>query len=86
MKPRLTKSIKRDLPMEELYYWHQILQYATKFLRRKHGWHDKVEYDLKHIHRDLPSETVAQLRRFYDVRIDEIEGEMPALKEWIWSL
>ncbi len=21
----------------------------------------------------------------YDVRIDEIEGEMPAFKEWIWS-
>jgi len=86
MRPRLAKSIKRDTPLETLYYWHLILQYATKFLRRKYGWHDKAEYDLKHIHRDLPKEIVDTMRGFYDTRISEIENKIPDLKEWIWSL
>lgn len=86
MEPRLTKSIKREQPLEELYYWHLVLRYATTFLRRKYGWHDKIEYDLKHIYHDLPKDVTKNLRDFYDTNIDGIEAKMHTLKEWIWQL
>jgi len=83
---RVVKCLHRNQPLEALYYWHLILQYATIFLRRKHGWHDKTEYDLKHIHRDLPTDVVEKLKDFYDTKTDDFENKLPELRKWIWEL
>lgn len=83
---RVTKCVRRNQPLEALYYWHLTLQYVTTFLRRKHGWHDKIEFDLKHIHRDLPIDVVEELKYFYNVQTGDLEKELPRLKEWIWGL
>lgn len=80
------KSVKRSKPLEALYYYHLILRYVTKFLRLKHGWHEKAEYDLKHIYRDLPEADTKQLEKFYDVNAQEIEAVLPELEEWIRTL
>ena len=80
------KSIKRDKPLETIYYYHLILQYVTKFLRLKYGWHEKTDYDLKHIYRDIPENEVKNLERFYGIRASEVEGVLPELEKWIRSL
>jgi len=82
----LKKSMERNRPLEVLYYWDKMLQSITVFLRKKHGWHDKTEYDLKHIHRDLPEEAVKKLQYFYDTKISEIESKIQELQEWKKSL
>ena len=86
MRPSVLKNIRRDKHLEALYYYHLILRYATKFLRLKHGWHDKVEFDLKHIYRDLPEIQVKHLEEFYSVKPSDIEENMPKLKSWLFSL
>ena len=83
---KVVKNVRRDQPLEALYYWHLILQYVTVFLRRKYGWHDKAEYDLKHVHRDLPAGIVEKLEYFYNIQTGNLEEKLPKLKEWIWSL
>lgn len=80
------KSFKRNKPLEALHYYHLILRYATKFLRLKHGWHEKADYDLKHIYRDLPEAETKNIERFYDIRAGEIEGILPELETWVKSL
>ncbi len=80
------KSFKRNKTLEALYYYHLILRYATKFLRLKHGWREKMDYDLKHIYRDIPETEVKNLERFYDVRASEIEAALPELESWIKGL
>jgi predicted nucleotidyltransferase len=86
MHPSLLKNIRRGKNLEALYYYHLILRYATKFLRLKYGWHEKTDYDLKHIYRDIPESEVKNLERFYDVRAGEIENALPKLEAWIRSL
>ena len=53
MRPSVLKNVRRGKSLEVLYYYHLILRYATKFLRLKHGWHEKTDFDLKHIYRDI---------------------------------
>ncbi len=86
MLPSLVKNIKRDKKLEALYYYHLILQYATKFLRLKYGWHEKIEYDLKHIYRDIPASEVERLESFYGVSLVDIESKLPAVEKWIMGL
>lgn len=86
MRPSLLKNVRRGKSLEALYYYHLILRYATRFLRLKYGWHEKADFDLKHVYRDIPETEVESLERFYDVRANEIEGVLPELKEWIVSL
>lgn len=86
MCPSLLKNVRRNKKLEALYYYHLILRYATKFLRLKHGWHEKAEYDLKHIYRDLPEADIQQLEKLYDVNAQDIETILPELEKWIRSL
>jgi predicted nucleotidyltransferase len=86
MYPSLLKNIRRGKNLEALYYYHLILRYATKFLRLKHEWHEKADYDLKHIYRDLPETETKQLERFYSVSPQDIETALPELEKWIKSL
>lgn len=86
MRPSLLKNVRRNKSLEALYYYHLILRYATKFLRLKYGWHEKTDFDLKHIYRDIPENEVKNLERFYDVRASEIENTLPELEGWIKSL
>ncbi len=80
------KNIKRDKPLEALYYYHLILRYITKFLRLKHGLYEKAEYDLKHIYRDVPREETKQIEKFYNVSAQDIEMTLPELEKWIKDL
>lgn len=80
------KSAKRGKSLEVLYYYHLILRYTTRYLRIKHGWHDKTDYDLKHVYRDIPEAEVKNIERFYDVRANEVESNLPELEKWIESL
>lgn len=80
------KSIKRDKPLEALYYYHLILRYVTKFLRLKHGWREKMDYDLKHVYRDLPEAETKQLEKLYSVSPQDLETTLPELEKWIKSL
>lgn len=86
MRPSLLKNVRRGRSLEVLYYYHLILQYATKFLRLKYGWYEKIDFDLKHIYRDIPKNEVSSLERFYDVRASEVEDILPELERWIKSL
>ncbi|MBP6038430.1 MAG: nucleotidyltransferase domain-containing protein [Candidatus Saccharimonas sp.] len=86
MRPSLLKNVRRNKSLEALYYYHLILRYATKFLRLKYGWHEKTDFDLKHIYRDIPENEVKNLERFYDVRASDIEDILPELEGWIKSL
>lgn len=86
MRPSVLKNIRRGKHLEALYYYHLILRYATKFLRLKHGWHDKAEFDLKHIYRDLPETEVKHLEEFYSVKPSDIESSLMELESWIKSL
>lgn len=86
MRPSLLKNIRRSKSLEVLYYYHLILRYATKFLRLKYGWHEKADYDLKHIYRDLPEAETKQLEKFYSVSAQDIETALPDLEKWIRSL
>lgn len=86
MRPSLLKNVRRNKNLEALYYYHIILRYATKFLRLKYGWHEKTDFDLKHIYRDIPENEVKNLERFYDVKTSEIESVLPELEEWIKRL
>lgn len=80
------KSVERNKPLEALYYYHLILRYATKFLRLKHGLHEKTDYDLKHIYQDLPENETKQLEKFYSVNLQDIEEVLPSLEEWVKGL
>ena len=86
MRPSVLKNVRRSKSLEALYYYHLILRYATKFLRLKYGWHEKTDFDLKHIYRDVPEAEVKNLERFYDVRAGEIEDVLSELEAWIKSL
>lgn len=86
MRPSLLKNVRRGRSLEVLYYYHLILQYATKFLRLKYGWYEKIDFDLKHIYRDIPKNEVSNLEKFYDIRASEVEGILPELERWIKSL
>lgn len=86
MRPSLLKNIRRNKNLEALYYYHIILRYATKFLRLKYGWHEKTDFDLKHIYRDIPENEVKNLERFYDIKTSEVESVLPELEGWIKSL
>lgn len=86
MRPSLLKNVRRDKKLEALYYYHLILRYITKFLRLKYGWHEKVDFDLKHIYRDIPEGEVRSLERFYDVTASEVESILPELEGWVKSL
>lgn len=86
MRLSLLKNIRRGKNLEALYYYHLILRYATKFLRLKHDWHEKTDFDLKHIYRDLPENEVKNLERFYDIRASEAEAILPELEAWINNL
>ncbi len=86
MRPSLLKNVKRHKKLEALYYYHLILRYVTKFLRLKYDWHEKTDFDLKHIYRDIPENDVKNLERFYDVRVSEVEDVLPELEGWIRSL
>ena len=86
MRPSVLKNVRRGKSLEVLYYYHLILRYATKFLRLKYGWHEKTDFDLKHIYRDIPENEVKNLERFYDVRIGEIENILPEIERWIKGL
>ena len=86
MRPSVLKNVRRGKSLEALYYYHLILRYATKFLRLKHGWHEKTDFDLKHIYRDIPEAEVKNLERFYDVPTSEIESVLSELEAWIRSL
>jgi predicted nucleotidyltransferase len=86
LRPSVLKNVRRGKSLEALYYYHLILRYATKFLRLKYGWHEKTDFDLKHIYRDIPEAEVKNLERFYDVRASEIESVLPELEAWIKSL
>lgn len=86
MRPSVLKNVRRGKSLEVLYYYHLILRYATKFLRLKHGWHEKTDFDLKHIYRDIPEAEVKNLERFYDVPTSEIESVLSELEAWIRSL
>lgn len=86
MRPSLLKNVRRGRNLEALYYYHLILRYATKFLRLKYGWHEKTDFDLKHIYRDIPESEIKNLERFYDVRVGEIESMLPELEGWVKRL
>lgn len=86
MHPSLLKNVRRGKNLEALYYYHIILRYATKFLRLKYGWHEKTDFDLKNIYRDIPESEVKNLERFYDVRGSEIENIIPELEAWVNGL
>jgi len=86
MRPCLLKNVRRNNNLEALYYYHLILRYATKFLRLKYGWHEKTDFDLKHIYRDIPTAHVKDLERFYDVRASDLESILPELERWIKNL
>ena len=86
MRPSLLKNVRRNKNLEALYHYHLILRYATKFLRLKYGWHEKIDFDLKHIYRDIPENEVKNLERFYDVQASKIESILPELEGWIRSL
>lgn len=86
IKLSLIKSSKRSKPLEILYYYHLILRYVTKFLRLKHGWQAKTDYDLKHAYRDLPEVETKQLEKFYNVNIQDIGSILPELEAWIKDL
>ena len=86
MRPSVLKNVRRGKSLEALYYYHLILRYATKFLRLKYGWHEKTDFDLKHIYRDVPEEHTKQLERFYSISPYDIEESLPELKNWIMSL
>lgn len=86
MRPSLLKNVRRGKSLEALYYYHLVLRYATKFLRLKYGWHEKTDFDLKHIYRDIPENEAKNLERFYDVRAGEIETTLPELEAWVRSL
>lgn len=86
MRPSLLKNVRRGKFLEALYYYHLILRYATKFLRLKYGWHEKSDFDLKHIDRDIPESDTKQLEMFYSVSPQDVEQHLTKLKEWIWSL
>lgn len=86
MRPCLLKNVRRNNNLEALYYYHLILRYAIKFLRLKYGWHEKTDFDLKHIYRDIPTTYVKDLERFYDVRASDLESILPELEEWIKNL
>lgn len=86
MLPSVLKNIRRNKPLEALYYYHLILRYATKFLRLKYNWQEKTDFDLKHIYRDIPEQDVKKLEYFYDIKMNDIELSLPNLKEWISSL
>lgn len=66
--------------------YHLILRYATKFLRLKHGWHEKADYDLKHVYRDLLEADTKQLEKLYGVNAQDIEAVLPSLETWIKDL
>ena len=86
MRPSLLKNVRRNKNLEALYYYHLILRYATKFLRLKYGWHEKTDFDLKHIYRDIPESETKQLEKFYNVSPHDIEQNLTELEEWIRSL
>ncbi len=86
MRPSLLKNVRRNKNLEVLHYYHFILRYATKFLRLKYGWHEKIDFDLKHIYRDIPENEVKNLERFYDVQANKIESILPELEGWIKGL
>lgn len=86
MRPSLLKNVRRNKSLEALHYYHLILRYATMFLRLKYGWHEKTDFDLKHIYRDIPESEAKNLERFYDVRASEVESVLPELERWIKSL
>jgi hypothetical protein len=86
MRPSLLKNVRRGKSLEALYYYHLFLRYVTKFLRLKYGWHEKTDFDLKHIYRDIPETETRNLERYYDVRASEIEAVLPELECWIKSL
>lgn len=86
MRPNVLKNIRRGKKLEALYYYHLILRHATKFLRIKYGWHEKTDFDLKHIYRDIPKEEIERLEQFYDIRASDIEEALPDIEEWINNL
>lgn len=86
MRPNVIKNLRRGKNLEALGYYHLTLRYATKFLRLKYGWHEKTDFDLKHIYRDIPETEVKNLERFYDARASEIEVVLPELESWIKGL
>lgn len=86
MHPNVIKNVRRGKKLEALGYYHQILRYATKFLRLKYDWYEKTDFDVKHIYRDVPEAEVKNLERFYDVRASEIESVLPKLEAWVKSL
>lgn len=86
MRPSVLKNVRRNKKLEALYYYHLILRYATKFLRLKYGWHEKTDFDLKHVYRDIPENEVRSLEQFYDVKADEVVSVLPELERWIKSL
>lgn len=86
MRPSVLKNVRRGKSLEALHYYHLILRYATKFLRLKYGWHEKTDFDLKHIYRDIPENETKQLEKFYSVSLHDIEQNLTELEEWIRSL
>lgn len=86
MRPSLLKNVRRNKELEALYYYHLILRYATKFLRLKYGWHEKADFDLKHIYRDIPESETKQLEKFYSVSPQDVEQSLAELEKWIRSL
>ena len=86
MRPSLLKNVRRNKNLEALYYYHLILRYATKFLRLKYGWHEKTDFDLKHIYRDIPESETKQLEKFYSVSPQDVEQGLAELEKWIRSL
>lgn len=86
MRPNVIKNVRRGKNLEALGYYHQILRYVIKFLRVKYGLSEKIEYDLKHVYRDIPRAEIGQLEIFYDVKMSNIEEHLSRLKEWIGSL
>lgn len=86
MRPSLLKNVRRNKSLEALYYYHLILRYATKFLRLKYGWHEKTDFDLKHIYRDIPESETEQLEKLYSISPQDVERSLIELEKWIRSL
>ncbi|PID33254.1 hypothetical protein CR969_01715 [Candidatus Saccharibacteria bacterium] len=86
MRPNVIKNIRRGKALEALSYYHQILARATKFLRLRRGWAEKVDFDLKHVYRDLSENETAKLEYFYDKGLGDLENCLPELEDWINAL
>jgi hypothetical protein len=85
MRPNVLKNIRRNKPLEAKIYYDNIVEVAIKYLRRKNKLDAKLDYNHKHLHRDLPDYT-EKFEYFAFVQPKELEPKLDELGVWLKEL